>query len=348
MSTTDSSNEIRKEKVLIKNYDRNKKQYDLFYNELTELSIEELKEVLRDLPTKKNRPKQPYYYPLDMYPPAMVITDRYIFTESTSIKITFELNNNNTHLGLDHYPIEDIEELLDQQIEPRYKRKKWHYNYEKIGKVIAFLMVIFLPFYNSLIICLNWEQFKDSQTQYLFSILFVMSVSILVFMVYISIEPYFPLNLNKEKDDPKSTQIIPFIYTLPYEDILEPADWSIFLIACVQSVYIFIFHIYSLSYIGIDENLIISIIFCIVVVIDILLVIFLPIGLYYPYRLIKKGKEVIIRNISERLSLGSDTEKLFYQNIYLKIKKQKVVKFNVLSKGITYITVLITIYQYIS
>jgi hypothetical protein len=299
---------------LIRNYNPNTKKYDKFYSAVKELSIEQLKKLLMEIPLESKYKRYP----------VSIISDNYIITRYNEDKIRYETNYGirfgknyfityfeTTDLitkWLDLKPIKDIDELLKEEIEIS-PLKKW----QRLLLALCFsLFNVWIPLYNIILIWINLGNFSNILVFVFFSLLLALSfISIITLYIY----------SYQITDYGKSFNISSF---KPYEDEIPPTDFSIFLLLIGQILYLVLFLYYPFAYFGFSEIILLNILFIIVLVLTSIYVL----GFSTVYILLNrhknKLKDEIVQKLFERMNQEKNIEKLYYQNLYFYLKEKKI------------------------
>lgn len=304
--------------VFITNYNRAKRKYDLFHVELVDLSSEELKDLLFELPVEEE------------FIRIQVITDYHIFQKVTETDIQYKFNAKGIRSGYSKYiPIDEIESI------PKTLKIK------KRKKAILFYSIMFygifgiisLPIYNILIILINFKLILPNISH------LVIFIMLLLFSIYsiqnqIKLELIYPIRRN--------IPIFEMEYAIiPY--LIKEKDLSTFIAFYGQLFYPLLFEIYSIfSLITYFKFFwLIIVIFCAVFFYYIVLY---PILYIIDLKKNRKFKDELMQFVLEKMFLKVNSgERGFYLNIYHQLKAKPLYRVSFMSKLIAIASFIFTI-----
>lgn len=195
-------------KVLIENYNLEKKQYSQFYSEITFLSLEEIKDFLKEIPPfdpgKRSFKDKILNFLKDIEifrsfrnKPIRIITEKYIIVKKDNSSI-FLLRNHQFYENSVVVDIEDIGLYFKEKSIKFDKYKKFFINFLYVLILIfGFSMVSTLPIFNLFMISFNFTTLLQDLTIFIFfSILFGLSSIDVIFSVK---EIVFRLKNHKKK-----------------------------------------------------------------------------------------------------------------------------------------------------
>lgn len=341
-------------KVLIENYKLEKKQYSQFYSEITFLSLEEIKDFLKEIPpfdTGKqsfkdkilNILKDTEIFRSFRNKPIRIITEKYIIVKKDNSSI-FLLRNHQFYENSVVVDIEDIGLYFKGKSIKFDKYKKFFINFLYVLTLIfGFSMISTLPIFNLFMISVNFTTLLQDLTIFIFfSILFGLSSIDVIFSIK---EIVFKLKNHKKK---------PLKLSIPYLDAIKKKDISRLVANFVQCLYLVIFDYFEIitfkeliTVLYFNEPSVLSILYVFVLIFTILNLTFTPI--IFIYRLIIESwkKNKVLDILLTKFHHVEKSERNYYLNLYIQVKNRKVIRFGVLSKLISFISIIGIFYQII-
>ena len=341
-------------RVLIENYNLEKKEYSQFCSEIAYLSLEQIIELLKEIPPKKiiKRSfrdkilillKNTEFLRSFRNKQVRIVTENYVIVKKDQNSVLIERN----HKAYDKSSVVNIEDI-GSFIEAKFKKFE---KYKKFGDTIIFALGLFfifglistLPIFNLITISVNYSALVQDLTKFiLFAILFGLSFISIGFDVK---DLVFGI-LNPKK---KSLKL-----SIPYLDTVGKKDISKIVAHFVQGLYLVIFdyfnivtfeEFYNILFINGPSEL--SIIYGFILAMIIINLTFTPI--LFIYRLIVESwkKNKVLDILRTKFHPAEKFDRIYYLNLYSEIKNLRVVKFGILSKLTGYISIIGILYQII-
>lgn len=306
--------------VLIRNYKRENSKYELYRDELTDISIEQLKELFKDIMNCNiPSPSSSMFYS-SIQGEIRVSTkdfnyvrkgdDLYYYPNDSIISVKKKLDILDLNRFSEKYPVKKVLKLKD-------------YFKSYFSSILRILLICLLPIYNIFVIYLNLPAVTGVQTLNLvFTLIFL---SILMIVYYASIEIRFF----------RKKQIIELRYRLPYISRIRTADISKNLLFLGQGFYFLFFQFNNMVYF-INKFLDYLIILYIIIYLALIIATGWQV---YKYYLIKKD---ILELLLERIKNTTSFNRNFYHNLYVNAKKVRIVKAGIIAKVSSVISIFLT------
>ena len=341
-------------KVLIENYNLKKKEYSQFCSEIAFLSLEEIKEVLKEIPPIKvikrsfkdkilSLIKESEIFRSFRNESIRIITEKYIIIKRDQSSILL-IKNHQLYENSVVIDIEDIEFYFEEKFSKIEKFKKIGNNFLfALTLIFGFSLVSTLSIFNLFVISVNFTTLIQDLTIFiLVSTLFGLSLIDIVFSVK---KVVFGI-INPKK---KSLNL-----SVPYLDAIGKKDISQILDNFVQSLYLVIFDYFEIitfeeffNVLYVNEPTILSIVYVFVFLVAFLNLTITPI--LYIYRLIVESwkKSKVLDVLKTKLHHIEKSERNYYLNLYVQVKNTKVIRFGILSKITGYISIIGILYRII-
>lgn len=323
-------------KILIDNYNLSKYEYREYHQEITDLTLDDLIDLLNKIPQENEYPNNP----------VKIITDDFIFLKTTDdqVRVVFNITGLRDFPKLGD-PFEEEKRFGHNPIEYKIKEKELRTFILKGADIKTtrrslyrnFILNAFLPITN-IILIIMLIIIGINRTKVNIGIL--ISFSILLFL------SFFTLSYEIRIAYMKPIQFRKLKYEIPILDKLKPIDISHFLLSYSQCFYFIVFNAYSSSLHIFGTHLIIFLMIGLNTGLAIPRVLYgstLTIALYLRAKL---AKQIVEQRILEKYHSEEITEKNYYLNLYSLMKSEKLIRIGVLSKlmtGITFIFTLIPI-----
>lgn len=284
-------------KVVIRHYNLTEHKYDAGFFEYREMSIAELKKLLIEIP-KEEETKD---FPVE------IANKQYVFTKKASNEIQF-IPNEKSREAIHTFEISDKKDKLMDNIKiSDYQRSRFDFLLGNVGNAISFCIIPVINFFTLLFAIFNKN----------FTFLTIIMLILLGFSI---LAIYYIINdFIVHYNDP----LIKIEPPIPFYDSLETVNGSKLISIFIQLLYIFFFDSYN-----------IEIAFFLVRVLIIgyyylfsFFLFFLIINDTYTYFIFKKIKNKLLIIIKEKIYFEKGLDKLFYFNLFFKVKKKKLVNF---------------------
>jgi len=305
-------------KVLIKNYNTTTSKFDLFHEEIVDLSTDELHKLILELPDDS-----------ESLFTILVVTEHRIFYKSGE-SLHWRTNAAKLIKKYRKIPLTDIQDniLNPPYFISIYLRKETVFAY--IFGIYMFLGMVSLPIINLYSIIIGFGQITSN-------------LSVLIIFIFLSLVSFLTLLFFAKtfySSFSKGTRAIDI--ELEYSSIEHlyhsPNDMSRFIMLDLQLFYPFLFEIYSLLPLVnfLNHYWLILIIFSP----NYLIYLIMPGFFVIRTKKAIKARKKILKSLMKLIQSESGPKKNFYLSLYLKLKEEGLVKIGLLTKLSALITFL--------
>ncbi len=312
--------------VLIVNYNKKAKNYELGRQEILEMSLDEFKKLIQEIPesTKYHEQFQP-----------RIITEDYIFIKEREDTFQYKYNYKKWLFIIEgkwKFKQFKIEELQNGFMNWEKERKSLRFT-SRAKALLNRYMLLFTMLMFLIILITEFPSFyaKFGNNIY-FWVLYLWIFGLTLYIIII----------NFKSGGKRSFQKIPLKYSLPIVNIFETTD--------ISSISVWIFDMLGTTVLFITLFPEYLSDFLVLIVVAILIVLFFMILVVQEYMSVKKIKLSSIQFLHDFLqreeSLTGES-KQYYLQLILELEKKPIFKLNTLSKSLVVLTIIISLIPYL-